>query len=274
VAAEPERDVAAEPDRDVAGDRTTPPGGTAPPWASTGTLHATTSARSEHRRTLAVLVATVVVVAVALVAWAVVRLPGGDHGGHQTSPHARTTPGRGISRTFTTSSPSAASPATTSSGTAPSASPRTGVLPGGYHWHHDSTGFSIAVPDGWSVTHHSHYLYVEDPKSSRILIVDQTDAPKSDPLADWRRQEAARRDGYSGYHRIRLESVDYPQARKAADWEFTYNGSGGRDHVLNRNILVNDKHAYALYWSTPDDRWTSSHDIFDAFASSFKPATD
>jgi hypothetical protein len=209
------------------------------------------------------------IVVIVLLAWVVAGLTGGHHPRHQTARHAPTAPGRAASRPTTTPTPSAATPSTS-----PPASPTTGVLPAGYHWHHDSTGFSIAVPDGWSVTHHGHYLYVEDSKSSRILIVDQTDTPKSDPLADWRRQEAARRDGYSGYHRIRLEAVDYPQARKAADWEFTYNGSGGRDHVLNRNILVNGKHAYALYWSTPADRWTSSRSIFDAFASSFKPATD
>lgn len=251
-----------------AGDRAIPSAGAASSWTGTGTLRAST--RPRRRRLLAVVAATVAVVVVALLTWAIVVLPGGGHKSHQTAGGA---PGRGTSRSPATPSRSAPSPAATSSSAAPPASPTTGALPDGYHWHHDGTGFSIAVPDGWSATHHGHYLYVEDPKSSRILIVDQTDTPKSDPLADWRRQEAARRGGYPGYHRIRLERVDYPQARKAADWEFTYNGSGGRDHVLNRNILVNDEHAYALYWSTPEDRWKAGRGIFDAFASSFRPAT-
>jgi hypothetical protein len=129
------------------------------------------------------------------------------------------------------------------------------------------------VPNGWSVSHHGHYLYVEDPGSSRYLIIDQTDSPRSDPLANWREQETNRTGSYPGYHRVRLESVHYAQAQKAADWEFTYDGSRGRTHILNRNILANSSHAYALYWSTPDRAWSSSRSIFESFASSFRPAT-
>jgi hypothetical protein len=190
--------------------------------------------------------------------------------GRRTARHPATTPGRSAARSTPSSTPSAARPSSPAG--PPSASATAVTLPSGYHWHHDDTGFSIAVPNGWSASHHGHYLYVEDPKSSRILIVDQSDTPKSDPLADWREQESARRSTYSGYHRIRLESVHYAPAKKAADWEFTYDGSHSRTHVLNRNILANSKHAYALYWSVPDSRWKESRSIFDAFAATFQPA--
>jgi serine/threonine protein kinase len=257
--AEPDRGAVAEPERGAVAGRDRGAAAEPEPGAVAG------RATGPRRRSRVVVVAaTATVVVIALLAWAVAGLPGAGHESRRRAPDAGGTPHRST----------APSPAATSSHATPPASPTTGALPGGYHWHHDGTGFSIAVPDGWSAKHHGHYLYVEDPKSPRILIVDQTDEPKSDPLADWRRQEDARRGGYPGYHRIRLEAVDYPQARKAADWEFTYHGSGGKDHVLNRNILVNGKHAYALYWSTPEDRWTSSRDIFDVFASSFRPATD
>jgi hypothetical protein len=210
-----------------------------------------------------------VILVVVLLGWAARGLLGGDHPDRRSARRPSTTPSGSASRPSATVSPStsgsAASPTTSPAGT-------TGPLPAGYHWHHDSTDFSIAVPDGWSAAHHGHYLYVEDPHSSRTLIVDQSDTPKSDPLADWREQETARRSSYPGYHRIHLRSVDYPQARKAADWEFTYNGSGGHTHVLNRNILANSKHAYALYWQVPDSRWNSSRSIFDVFAATFQPA--
>jgi hypothetical protein len=42
--------------------------------------------------------------------------------------------------------------------------------------------------------------------------------------------------------------------------------------VLNRNILANSKHAYALYWQVPDSRWKASKAIFAAFATTFRPA--
>lgn len=247
--------------------------GTLPHPARPGTLRGAGGRSPAHpRRILAAVLTVAVVLAVVLVSRAT-----GLIGGHQDrgAGHA----GGGTSRRSSRPSASASSQASSRSPSvtptrAPTTAPTaaTGPLPAGYHWHHDDTGFSIAVPDGWSASHHGHYLYVEDPRSSRILIVDQTDTPKSDPLADWREQEAARRGGLSGYSRIRLESVDYPQARKAADWEFTYNGSGGRVHVINRNILANSEHAYALYWSTPDSRWKSSRGIFDVFAATFRPA--
>ena len=57
------------------------------------------------------------------------------------------------------------------------------------------------------------------PSGGSFLIIDQTDHPKPDPLADWRQQEANRIGTYPGYHRIRLQAIYYPQAEKAADWE-------------------------------------------------------
>ena len=105
-----------------------------------------------------------------------------------------------------------------------------------------------------------------------FLLIDQTDHPKPNPLADWRQQEAARRSTYANYHLIRLAAVHYAEAERAADWEFTYTGSGGPTHVLNRNVLANAHQAYALYWSTPASGWTADHHYFSAFAGTFRPA--
>ena len=71
---------------------------------------------------------------------------------------------------------------------------------------------------------------------------------------------------------IRLAAVSYPQAERAADWEFTFYEDGQLTHVLNRNILVNSHRAYALYWSTAATRWTSSYHLFRVFAATFRPA--
>ncbi|MDN3355069.1 serine/threonine-protein kinase [Actinomadura sp. DC4] len=231
---------------------------------ATGTVSTT---RTDPRRVMVAVLAVVGVLAVVLLGWAATTLVGDDDHDKRSAEHPGTTPSASHASTTPSVSQTPSSPPAS-----PPASPTKPVLPSGYHWHHDSTHFSIAVPDGWSASHHGHYLYVEDPKSSRLLIVDQSDTPKSDPLADWKEQESARKGGFSGYHKVRLESVDYPQAKKAADWEFTYNGSHGRTHVLNRNILANKKHAYALYWEVPDSRWKSSKTIFDNFAKTFQPA--
>ncbi len=146
-------------------------------------------------------------------------------------------------------------------------------MPAGYYRFTNSTGFSIGVPDGWQVSHQGHYVYLSDPADSNTyLLIDQSDHPKPDPLADWEQQQANREGSYPGYRLISLRSVSYPQAEKAADWEFTYLRNGVPVHILNRNILANASHAYALYWSTPQSDWTADYHYFQAFAATFRPA--
>ena len=114
---------------------------------------------------------------------------------------------------------------------------------------------------------------IRDPANSGIfLLIDQSDQPKADALADWRQQAANRQGTYPGYHLILLQSVRYPQAEQAADWEFTYNRNGVTVQVLNRNILANARHAYALYWSTPASDWNAYYHYFQVFAATFRPA--
>jgi hypothetical protein len=166
-------------------------------------------------------------------------------------------------------------PSSGSASTSASASPGTGsgAIPAGFYRFANSTGFSIGVPDGWQISHVGHYVYITDPNNGGIfLLIDQSDNPKPDPLADWEQQQANRESSYPDYHLIRLEPVSYPQAEKAADWEFTYDKNGVPVHVLNRNILANAHHAYALYWSTPESDWNAYFRYFQAFAATFRPA--
>src|SRR6185295_8538094 len=114
---------------------------------------------------------------------------------------------------------------TPSAGPTASASPKADdevVLPAGWHTYTDKTGFSLAVPSAWTVSREGSIVYFREPGGGRVLGIDQTDHPKTNPVADWRGQEAYRvaRGDFPGYHRVRLVAVDY--FRKAADWEFTY----------------------------------------------------
>ena len=195
---------------------------------------------------------------------------------HRT-PQATAGKGQATGRPTTPSAsprPSATSP---HNATTPTPSPRSGqtgpaVIPAGYHEFRNSTGFSIAVPDGWRVSHQGHYVYLLPPSGAEFLLIDQSDHPQPDPLKDWQQQEASRESTYPGYHRIRLETVRYPQAEKAADWEFTYYHRGVLTHVLNRNVLANAQHAYALYWSTPESQWSHSWHLFKVLEETFRPA--
>jgi eukaryotic-like serine/threonine-protein kinase len=190
--------------------------------------------------------------------------PPGHHAAPRTTPRA-SAPASQPAPAGRASSPSSAAPPATSS---PSA-----ALPAGYYRFTNSTGFSIGVPRGWQISHDGHYVYIRDPANSGIfLLIDQSDQPKTNALADWRQQAANRQGTYPGYHLILLQSVRYPQAEQAADWEFTYNRNGVTVQVLNRNILANARHAYALYWSTPASDWNAYYHYFQVFAATFRPA--
>ena len=128
------------------------------------------------------------------------------------------------------------------------------------------------MPNGWRVSHQGHYVYLLPPSGAEFLLIDQSDHPQPNPLADWQQQEANRESTYPGYHRIRLAATRYPQAEKAADWEFTYYHQGVLTHVLNRNVLANANHAYALYWSTPETQWSEGWQVFKVLARTFRPA--
>jgi serine/threonine protein kinase len=184
---------------------------------------------------------------------------------------ATPTPSTATPTSPTTSATPPGSPS--SSATTPAPSTTSGALPAGYYRFTNHTGFSIGVPRGWQVSHHGHYVYITDPANSGVfLLIDQSSHPKQDPLADWEQQQADRKSGYPDYHLIRLQEVQYPQAEKAADWEFTYDRSGVLVHILNRNILAGSRHAYALYWSVPQSDWTADYHYFQAFAATFRPA--
>ena len=69
-----------------------------------------------------------------------------------------------------------------------------------------------------------------------------------------------------------VRPVRYPQAERAAVWEFTCYRQGVLTHVLNRNLLANAHHAYALYWSTPASQWGRNWHIFTVLVETFRPA--
>jgi len=225
--------------------------------------------RRRRSRAAVAALAAASVIAVVTVA-AVLALGGTPHhkaaasGSPASSPAPKTSAAR--------SGPPSASPSPRPSAST-SASGGASALPAGYYRFTNSTGFSIGVPAGWQISHAGHYVYIRDPANSGIfLLIDQSDQPQPNALADWQQQAAARQSSYPDYHLIRLQAVSYPQAEQAADWEFTYDRNGIIVHILNRNVLANARHAYALYWSTPESDWNADYHYFTAFAATFRPA--
>jgi hypothetical protein len=131
----------------------------------------------------------------------------------------------------------------------------------------DRSGFSVAVPRDWRVERRGRAVYLRDPSSSAYLLVDQTDRPAADPVADWRSQERSVSRRLPNYRLIRIDPLTV-RGWRGADWEFTH---GNATHVLNRNLITGPDQAYALYWSAPDRGWSRSEARFEQVTRSFQP---
>ncbi|MGH8902294.1 MAG: protein kinase domain-containing protein [Egibacteraceae bacterium] len=228
-----------------------------------------------HARLLAGL-AALVVLAGAFLGWSTLR-PTESHPTVQppsVQPLQRNEPAESLPASEMPAAPTAPNTEAAPEGAAspaPGITQRSAAPPRGFHWHHDDTGFSVAVPNEWRVDRQGQHVYFREPGGSRFLLIDQTDDPKDDAVADWQEQESYRRDTYTDYRRIRIAPVDYYQ--EAADWEFTYTGhSGRRVHVLNRGVVTDDDKGYGIYWSTGDDEWSESLRYFEVFTETFRPA--
>jgi serine/threonine protein kinase len=196
---------------------------------------------------------------------------GGDPGASETSPTTQSSSASTTPSTSPSSSPSSSSPPAS-----PSSTPAENGVPAGYQLYSDDTGFSLAVPEGWSAEQRSQTAVdISSPDGASFLRIDQTDKPKDDPKADWENQEKSVSKRLPEYQRVSIESVDY-RGWPAADWEFTFVGNGATVHVRNRGFVTDDTHGYALYYSVPDASWSSdrTQQVFQVAAETFQPATD
>ncbi|AEV83354.1 serine/threonine protein kinase [Actinoplanes sp. SE50] len=164
-----------------------------------------------------------------------------------------------------------------SGGPSVSPSPANGrpPLPAGWKVYDDATGFSVYVPEGWTTSKSSgsSMRYWRDGKG-HVLGIDQTDHPRSDPVADWKSQRDTRLRGgdFPGYDEKKLESVSY--FVKAADWEWTFRKNGVQ-HVNNRGVVTSAHHAYGFWFQTPDADWAKyEKDVLEVVFKSFIPAKD
>jgi hypothetical protein len=164
------------------------------------------------------------------------------------------------------SAPVGSAPAARSSAAASSERPD---LPSGWIDYHDPTGFSVYVPNGWTRSQKGSIVYFRG--AGRVLGIDQTTHPNMNPVADWRGKADYRvaHGDFPGYREVHIRAVEY--FVKAADWEFTFDGSHSRQHVNNRGVVVNDHQAYGIYWQTPDASWGSAAADLQLVFRSFRP---
>jgi hypothetical protein len=220
-----------------------------------------------------------VLVAVLLVGSWIIATSGGPEkkgntgtGTGTTAPSATASPSSGpaASGPKATGLGAAPVPAVTAPAVTTPAAPAGPALPAGWHRYQDPSGFSLYVPDGWRMSKEGTIVYFRG--NNRVLGIDQTDTPQPDPFQDWRRQRDNRLRGgeFPRYQEVRLVNVPFWQ--KAADWEFSFDSSGGRLHVNNRGFIVSPRKAYGIWWQTPDAEWDAARPDLQLVFDSFQPA--
>jgi eukaryotic-like serine/threonine-protein kinase len=135
-------------------------------------------------------------------------------------------------------------------------------------------GFQVDVPAGWQRRYSgsSYVDYVSPDNSAQYLRIDQV--PKAGPsaLQAWVDYEPTLKARLPGYQRIRLASVPFRQW-EAADLEWTYEGSNGTLHVLDRGFITHPR-GFALLMQGPDATWsTDSLPVFNMAAQTFRPTS-
>ncbi|GLU50070.1 serine/threonine-protein kinase [Nocardiopsis ansamitocini] len=139
--------------------------------------------------------------------------------------------------------------------------------------HDDQTGFAVDVPRGWAQERRGSDVFFRNPDGG-YLQVAQVDNPQTDAQDDWEEYAPIGSRGFSGYEEIGIGRVDLDamdRYESASDWEFTFNGNGGRMHAVNRGFHTKEK-GYSLFLVHPDDDWDTGAKMLDEMSRSFEPA--
>ncbi|GIH26416.1 hypothetical protein Aph01nite_47260 [Acrocarpospora phusangensis] len=157
-------------------------------------------------------------------------------------------------------------------GGTPSASPAAAV-PEGWRSYRDELGFAIALPEGWRAERVQGAARVRfrGPGMPGYLQVDLTPWEEQDPVEAL--QTVERNSTEQGflpeYQRIDIRAAEY-QGVPAAEWEFTFKTSSGRQRVIDRAFRIGDD-CYALYWQVPEANWQAGKRYFTNFTRTFRP---
>jgi hypothetical protein len=153
------------------------------------------------------------------------------------------------------------------------ASVGSGSLPAGWSRYTDpNVGWSVGTPPGWTRSESSGGTMFSDPAGGRYFLIGTRYPAGSSAVGAWRDSERGFRATHSNYRRLRLQTIQVPGARDAADWEFTYVDGGASLHALDR-AMVFGKRGYAVYVQSHTNRWAASQTLFDQVQQSFHAAS-
>jgi len=143
------------------------------------------------------------------------------------------------------------------------------LLPPGWTWYEDPTGFRLAVPVGWTVSRDNLGVYFQEPTGYRMLAVRQWKPSNAEPVSAWIQQEEADVHRLTNYQRIRIENV--PQYfSSCADWEYRYDVDGTRLHTLERGFTTTEGRSLAFSWRASEFDWSINEANFLLVAASLR----
>jgi serine/threonine protein kinase len=143
------------------------------------------------------------------------------------------------------------------------------LLPGFSYFTDPTSGFHVAVPDGWTYETVGTTVCFRDPSNIRYLSVDPARNPAGDPVKAC--QNEAKRLVAAGelpaYKELSIDKV--PLQSNAADWEYQYEGPNGLPmHAMTRWFTAGGK-AFALGWSTREFDWPINSSTYSMIKSTF-----
>ncbi|NLU73061.1 serine/threonine protein kinase [Streptomyces sp. HNM0575] len=143
----------------------------------------------------------------------------------------------------------------------------------GYHRVKDALGFSVDVPKGWlrQAAPGGQQVDYLGPTRRTDLKFSVLDFAGGSPLKHWRQLEPEVRAKSPGYRNLRMNATTY-QGRKAAIWEYTWQGRARMYHAVDLGFGKEGGRHYALYLSAPDADWAKAKRHFDMAVKTFRTA--
>ncbi|MEK8108084.1 hypothetical protein NKG94_29800 [Micromonospora sp. M12] len=144
------------------------------------------------------------------------------------------------------------------------------ALPAGWKLHRDPAGFALPIPDGWVRSQvNGNTVVFNQSNGPGKLLVQWTNSPKKDAVADWREQEPNRKNLVDNYKYLSIVGCDFWKI--CGDWEWLETRDGTRIHVRNRGFVTAKNRGYALRWEIAEKDWQANRPNFDRIAKGFVP---
>ena len=158
-------------------------------------------------------------------------------------------------------------------GTEDEADPDTADVPEGWTTYtDDTTGYSIAYPEGWQQVdgaRNSNQTDFRDPDSGTYLRIEWVQPPGDDAVAAWESAEGGFSERFPDYERMQLEATEF-QGMPAALWEYTYSDGGAELRAYNLGFITEgEEYGMALNFQTHEEDWADSQDLWETFTATF-----